>query len=1214
MFGINSKLTVCIAVFPNTTDDWWIDSPFPGELLNTGEEYFVLSNGSDNLGATKAHYVNGRFKTLSKWSNEVNFITKTKVDSKNPLETEGIGGMSKLKDFSFTLSRGNMNNGLNPMLPQDIIGLYGRKIIVYFTNTNSIEEYDSINSEEKFVGKIFSVKGTENDITFTVRGMFNVSEATIKGATVTNLSGEKVMNGIVLGDTNSRYVKLHRIKDDNDRIELSFNQTEDFVIKRLYTRGKTHEDENIYLPIVSQYHIADNKIYFEREGYSQAKFRGLYTNPNNTQITKLMYTAQNIVAMRLDLTEPYSFQQSELYYFFWFKSSQIIGTPPEHYTRSRMVFLKKEIIDDGVGGTFDIHYFQVGNEFINELAFVYKVIQGVYKDDQTYEPRILLPSGNTPNYRPIIIGSMVEYQSDLIDKMSDMKAFNQDTWWNSSTEPSTDFNKNNSNSIKVFYGSDEEGIILRIGNEEMLVIATDKNSGEGEPNGNGNPPEDTACYVIRGYNGIVEEHSDGDNIYVRAKDTQKIRSAFSRPAQDIRSLSTDNSAIFSNLIDFIKNDGTLTLDCHNVDSNITPYIGLDFNLPDIKGDIVKVELRTTATVSMRNPSTMSNYNYQSWVGVAFNEVNAKGLVAKGLAVNSLMSNYEARRIVGKQVGGVTYKPVYETAFAFLSKSSHNKYEYSGFPVTLDIKDNVYHAYFADKNIGEYADIKSNIYPVKDNQETEETVGIIDMDNLKETNIFITFQNAFHINGGSSFTLKRPTMYLELDSDLKDTDIYAELIPRKSLTTIFKLITLGDNVRFVLSRDNGSNIRLTVDDTSYGLREWIIDLNGNTTQLGSSDPRTLSEGILTTRLSVEFDDSASPIFTVISPDDYSDVRKIIGSEYYYMKFNDPNYEIVVGSPVINGYEEEGVTFAEWGNFYIWYNPINRTLGLYKKESSLFNPVTVIEEIFQTYVPEMQLDSGSFDLSRVARALWRCSIIITEETSVRMIVNRIALNHGLIVYENNLGEIAIKSLTIPTDLTSLRDISDDNIIFKNYLVDIREEYTDLTYLITKLDTYYEEVGNGNYKGLIKSEELSYQDALNFASEIVEQDVKTNLMLRTIIDRATADNSAVLKSTYHYTPTRFITIGCTMGESDIQIGDWLTISSNKIHDYNGKIYLVLKTETLPPIGGSKYRFGLRLYEFDSRQIRLQIHEVPEENVNTNYDEVLNTTEQIGEVPNAS
>jgi hypothetical protein len=90
--------------------------------------------------------------------------------------------------------------------------------------------------------------------------------------------------------------------------------------------------------------------------------------------------------------------------------------------------------------------------------------------------------------------------------------------------------------------------------------------------------------------------------------------------------------------------------------------------------------------------------------------------------------------------------------------------------------------------------------------------------------------------------------------------------------------------------------------------------------------------------------------------------------------------------------------------------------------------------------------------------------------------------------------------------------------------------------------------------------------------------------------------------------------MGASDIGLGQWIKIDSDKLDHTEGKVYLVLKTSTVSPFRGSKYRFGLRLYEFDLSQIVLQINEVPEENVNTNYDEVLTDSEQIGEEPNVN
>ena len=184
----------------------------------------------------------------------------------------------------------------------------------------------------------------------------------------------------------------------------------------------------------------------------------------------------------------------------------------------------------------------------------------------------------------------------------------------------------------------------------------------------------------------------------------------------------------------------------------------------------------------------------------------------------------------------------------------------------------------------------------------------------------------------------------------------------------------------------------------------------------------------------------------------------------------------------------------------------------------------------------------------------------------------------------------------------------------MVDVNEEYTDLTYLISRMDTYYNQVSADGFNGLIESDDLSYQDALLSSRDVLEEEVKSNLMLRTIVDLSTADKSAVLKTTYHYTPTRFILLGCTMAASNIQIGQWLTLNSTKVKESTGKIYLVLKTETLPPFMGSKYRFGIRLYEVNPSVISRQIHEVASQSVNVNYDELTDTLDSLGEKPDVT
>jgi len=287
-----------------------------------------------------------------------------------------------------------------------------------------------------------------------------------------------------------------------------------------------------------------------------------------------------------------------------------------------------------------------------------------------------------------------------------------------------------------------------------------------------------------------------------------------------------------------------------------------------------------------------------------------------------------------------------------------------------------------------------------------------------------------------------------------------------------------------------------------------------------------------------------------------------------------------------------------------------LGLKTNEN---NPVVVIENIFKDYSPNTVLNASSFSYAKALREMWKCSLIVEQETGVRPLVDLIAKNHCLIVNENNLGEVEIKTLDVPLEENTSFEITSGKMLYKGSTLDIKQTFTDLSYLITSQDIYYEQDGQ-DFLGLIKSDEISYQDAMQFAREIVEDDIHINLQLETIVDRMTADMAGVLKTNYHYIPTRICVIGTTMDLSWVKIGTWGIINSDKIDNTPSKIYLVIKKKVQVPFNGKNYRNELTLFEFDLSKIRLQIHEVPIEVVNTNYDEVLTDTDKLEEVPNAS
>jgi len=276
-----------------------------------------------------------------------------------------------------------------------------------------------------------------------------------------------------------------------------------------------------------------------------------------------------------------------------------------------------------------------------------------------------------------------------------------------------------------------------------------------------------------------------------------------------------------------------------------------------------------------------------------------------------------------------------------------------------------------------------------------------------------------------------------------------------------------------------------------------------------------------------------------------------------------------------------------------------------------------KVILNYGDGLEIDETSFDASSLARRDWKCRMVISEEKPLKTVIDTIAQEHGLIVFEDVLGKMTCLTLDPPVEseiLSGGKDISGSLTAMRSSKADFKEKFTDIEYLISELDTHYNKFDQDNYKGYIKSDDLGYQDALDKAKEFLNGNkVKVNLKLETVIDSVTASNIAILKTNYHFMPTRIITVGCIFDTSAWNLGMWVTCSSEVIGETTGKVYFIIRKGVIVPFGKNRAGVSLTLLEYDADAIRLQIREVPRQSVNTNYDEVIDSDEQIEEVPDA-
>ena len=119
----------------------------------------------------------------------------------------------------------------------------------------------------------------------------------------------------------------------------------------------------------------------------------------------------------------------------------------------------------------------------------------------------------------------------------------------------------------------------------------------------------------------------------------------------------------------------------------------------------------------------------------------------------------------------------------------------------------------------------------------------------------------------------------------------------------------------------------------------------------------------------------------------------------------------------------------------------------------NAADVIEDILRREVglTDTELDETSFDAVRILRDGWKLAAVIQgEPVLLTQLLNDIAKEFGLIVYETRDGKVGLNTLSIPACVS--RTILDAELLINDSVVDFSETYTSLSNLFTDVNVNY------------------------------------------------------------------------------------------------------------------------------------------------------------------
>ncbi len=1207
-FSSSTPITTSIAIYPNTNDTWDVLSPFPGYTLGGGDVAFVMSTGTVcNDGSLVV--LPSRLLDVGKFYNGVNFYAKTKLTPGTDPITNGIGGMSKLKDFNFTMSRSYL--GINIMDRTDVINLLGRKIVLFLSESDEIETIAS--SEIKFTGRIFSIPEKSNEqITLNVRGLLNTANSMVEGAIVNASDDSKETEAIVFGDSGDMYIPISKKKDDFGKISLQFTQSDDYIIKELFVKSGS-DSEPVYLSINTPHTITDDTIIFDTALHANTRLlKDMVVEERSILVAHSYYEVA--IALDDDLASLWTPTINDRIGFLGWDNGSIFPNDTSGHTkrdfRNDLIFKRTETVTDVWGGDVVLYIFAAGWEFVHGYLRAHIEAGSWEEGGNTYYP--YLKWFDDVNFHFIytkidyvVTGERINPLDKEIDALPQVSNWGDtdDDW--DGHELKEVIQQYDDQGAKIFQWIPKDPLLIQVGDEKMLVVYTEKDSQEPSYETVMSSPEATQVWVVRGWEGTtIATHVIGDAVEIISDPDQKIIATLDRKLQGVTTITPSRDFIFSDFQKWLDGTEDLTVQSMAGSGSVAGvhdpvgFIGLDWKLPDLNGDLYRLVMEgdaETAWDASASPFTTDENKL------------------KQLSINLALNNpyYEddlksTRRIFGENQGvGGSYQKAFMAIRSYMHAAAtevvtEGKYNLE---VSGDWRGDFG---FGDTSLGWAYGISL--------WSKHKNVDVADYTELQKTSMFIAFNSSNLIGRKSNFKISLPTLKISVKLNLDDVDIYAKIVPKNVFDNFSDEFTgVGANCKIAWhpKRYGGGNANikgpniLTISDDDvrcfgyiYAAPNSIFDTAGNYSNFTTN---AKLPGLL--------------IHNLNNPNDTGKIFPLLGhKEALEFDGGAPTVESFVRDwDYTNGLINVGKTFLERIDDYVWVDQVNnRILIAAKQNISDGNPVSIIETLLTAFFLDVTLDTASFTLAKAQRLGWNARILIKEGVYLIKLIDQICKEHGLICYENNKGEVSIVALEPPGETPST-DIDDTMIIYKrDKTVDYKEQFTQLDYLISAMDVYYNFIAN-KFQGVIESDEISEQSAFTVAQQFTENEMKVKLQLKTIFEQATADKSAVIKLFFHQIPTRLLDFKTHLGTHDVYIGEWVTCSASGIADVSGKEYLILGIGEQVPFKDKKTYIEYNTFEIDLDALVVNIQEVPEQSVNTNYDEKISALDDIEEVPNA-
>lgn len=286
----------------------------------------------------------------------------------------------------------------------------------------------------------------------------------------------------------------------------------------------------------------------------------------------------------------------------------------------------------------------------------------------------------------------------------------------------------------------------------------------------------------------------------------------------------------------------------------------------------------------------------------------------------------------------------------------------------------------------------------------------------------------------------------------------------------------------------------------------------------------------------------------------------------------------------------------------------------------NPAEIIEDVLRREVGTTELDSDSFNATITEREEWKNSFSHYDDViTAERLLEPICKQNGLILSEKSDGSLRLTSLIPPSQWGSFTTVGDESFLLtNNNRPDYKDSYSEVSNLITEFTAYdqiiYSE-GETVFARVSTSESLgNVSSMLVEAQDIVRISQPATMEFNSIRDLSTIWKASNLICSYHTKCFREVELKCTIDNLNINVGDWIKVSSVIIPCLEDKVALVESVTIQPSCGGTEpwVKIKVLIWEYSSEEDS-SIQEVPYTIASESWQEQDTAVERIQEVDDA-